>query len=176
VSENGKEWERFIDDIAYDIHPDFHDLQFIDENKVIAATDGGLYRGERQFNGEWDWIDIDDIPNSQFYRVAVNPHQSGVYGGGLQDNGSSQGSHQSINNWARIWGGDGFTVQYHPSDASRIFVTTQNGYMYHITDYGEEYTNSEAEFDWKSFNKGVDTEDRSNWDTPFLISRLESNK
>jgi len=174
VSDNGKKWDLLINDVLYDVHPDFHDLQFVNANTAIAATDGGIYRGDKNFSGVWTWKDIDDIPNSQFYRVAVNPHKNETYAGGLQDNGSSQGNYFNINNWTRLWGGDGFTVQYHPSDASRIFVTTQHGYLYFIQDYGDEFNDSTADFTWKSFNKGVDTEDRSNWDTPFLISKHDN--
>lgn len=174
VSNHGQKWEPFIDDVLYDVHPDFHDLQFINSNTVIAATDGGLYQGSKDFTGVWKWKDIDDIPNSQFYRVAVNPHKTEVYAGGLQDNGSSQGSFRNMNNWARLWGGDGFTVQYHPTNPNRIFMTTQHGYLYFVQDYGEDFNDSTAGFTWKSFNKGVDSEDRSNWDTPFLISKHNS--
>jgi len=174
VTDNGHKWEHFIDDVLYDVHPDFHDLQFVNSNTAIAATDGGLYRGDKDFTGAWTWRDIDDIPNSQFYRVAVNPHKTEVYGGGLQDNGSSQGSFRNINNWTRLWGGDGFTVQYHPTDPTRIFMTTQKGYLYFVQNYGEDFNDSTAGFTWKSFNNGVDEEDRSNWDTPFLISQHDS--
>jgi len=171
VSDDGKKWDLLIDDVLYNVHPDFHDLQFVNANRVIAATDGGIYRGDKSFNGDWTWTDIDDIPNSQFYRVAVNPHKNETYAGGMQDNGSGQGNFININNWTRLWGGDGFTVQYHPTNASRIFVTTQYGSMYLIQNYGDEFNDSTADFTWKNFNKGVDTEDRSNWDTPFLISK-----
>ncbi len=174
VSNNGAKWEHFINDVLYNVHPDFHDLKFINANTVIAATDGGLYRGDKDVTGTWKWRDIDDIPNSQFYRVAVNPHKTEVYGGGLQDNGSSQGSFRNINDWTRLWGGDGFTVQYHPTDPTRIFMTTQNGYLYFVQHYGANFNDSTADFTWKEFNKGVDQKDRSNWDTPFLISKHDN--
>ncbi|MBK9593802.1 MAG: hypothetical protein IPO32_20815 [Crocinitomicaceae bacterium] len=62
---------------------------FLDADSYIIATDGGLYKTND--NGI-TWSDIENIPVTQFYHVAFNPHNDGLYGGGAQDNGSMSGN------------------------------------------------------------------------------------
>lgn len=170
VRNEGKNWKRIVE--YEDVHPDFHDMQFVDDNTAIVATDGGIYKGKKDSFNNWRWEDIDDIPNSQFYKVAVNPHKNGVYGGGLQDNGTSQGNYQDSKNWTRLFGGDGFTTVYHPTYNDKLFATTQNGSLYLLSNYESGYTTGNMSI--KSFNKGIDSEDRTNWNTPYLISKHNS--
>ena len=83
----------------YQVHADKHDLFFVDQNTLLLTTDGGMYKSE---NASDDWEDIEDIPNTQFYRVKVNHHNPEVYFGGTQDNGTISGNQDSQNDWTRV--------------------------------------------------------------------------
>ncbi|MDB4414992.1 T9SS type A sorting domain-containing protein [bacterium] len=142
----------------YDVHADKHDLTFLNNGGVLLGTDGGLYR----YNANNDlWEDIENIPTTQFYRVAYSPHQSDLYYGGAQDNGSMGGNEDEINNWARIFGGDGFQMAFDPDNSDRFFVETQRGNIGVTLDGGISYD---------SGNNGIDDSDRRNWDMPYIIS------
>ena len=97
----------------------------------IVATDGGLYKTE---DHGVTWEDIENIENSQFYRVTVNPHYPGRYTGGAQDNGTTSGSYEDINGWNRDRGGDGFTPIFHPEDPNFRIATVQYAAFAYSTD------------------------------------------
>lgn len=147
---------------TYDFHADKHDLVF-DGNTMYCATDGGLYSSTD--HGD-TWVDIENIPNTQFYHVAINPHQPGIYYGGAQDNGTSAGNKAGINVWERIFGGDGFDIQFHPSAPNVFYVETQNGAIWTTND-GGNYIYDAVD--------GIDDNDRRNWDMPYLISNFNAN-
>ncbi|MEL6132969.1 MAG: PKD domain-containing protein, partial [Bacteroidota bacterium] len=141
---------------TYEVHADKHDLQYDLNGDIYLATDGGLYKS---VDGGDNWTDLENIPNTQFYRVAVNPHQPGTYYGGAQDNGSTGGNAQNINNWPRIYGGDGFQMRFDPVDPQVFYAETQNGNIVVTTDGGQN-------FNGHSPISG----DRTNWDQPFVLS------
>lgn len=154
----GDSWERAVPSWStYQVHADKHDLIF-NEDRIVLATDGGLYQSVDDAN---DWTDIENIPATQFYRVAYNPHKPNLYYGGAQDNGTSGGNNDMINEWPRIYGGDGFQMAFDPSDSLIYFVETQNGRI-NVTYNGGDF------FD--SANLGFDSGESTNWDTPYFIS------
>lgn len=142
----------------YSVHADKHDLIFLPSDNILLATDGGLYKTDINTT---EWLDIENIPTTQFYRVAYNPHNPDFYYGGAQDNGTTGGSAASINSWDRIYGGDGFQMAFDPLDANRFFVETQNGNIRVTLNGGNNFDNA---------NSGIDNEDRRNWDMPYFIS------
>lgn len=153
-NDGGESW--FIDVPewwTYEVHADKHDLAFGNDGIEYLATDGGLYTRDGD-----DWFDIDDIPNSQFYRIAVNP-AGNIYAGGMQDNGTSEGNLSVINDWPRLLGGDGFQPLYHPDFDEVAFGETQNGNI----------RKNEGGF-WGNFTDGILEEDRRNWDMPIIMS------
>ncbi len=144
---------------TYDFHADKHDLVF-DGNTIYCGTDGGLYASTDRGD---TWLDIENLPVTQFYHVAINPHNPGVYYGGAQDNGTCVGNKASINQWGRIFGGDGFDIQFHPLIPDIFYVETQNGAIY-TTDDGGNYIYDAVD--------GIDNNDRRNWDMPYLLSNF----
>lgn len=142
----------------YEVHADKHDLVFNESGEMFLGTDGGLYKSP-DF-GE-TWIDIENIPTTQFYRVAYNPHEPEWYYGGAQDNGTTGGFAGMINNWPRIYGGDGFTPVFHPTDPNIFYVETQNGSINGTDDGGYSFFGADD---------GIDEDDRRNWDMPYLMS------
>lgn len=139
----------------YSVHADKHDILNDADNNLIIGTDGGLYKTE----GNETWDDIENIPTNMFYRVAVNPIEGDQYYGGMQDNGTSGGNSTVINDWPRIFGGDGFQMAFDPNNSDISYVETQNGRIYANDGYGYFYLDQFP----------VDG-DRRNWDMPYLIS------
>ncbi len=155
--DGGESWEMTTPIwYTYDVHADKHDLVYVNENTMLLATDGGLYRTMDHFSS---WDDIDDIPNTQFYRVNYNPHNPGVYTGGAQDNGTTSGNFQDVEAWSRDYGGDGFYPIFDPLDEQVRYATTQRGGFM-------KYDG----FFWDDFTNGIDQEDRVNWDAPIRLS------
>ena len=143
----------------YSVHADKHDLVFYGQDSILLATDGGLYLGTNQ---QTVWQDMENIPATQFYRVAYNPHQPDHYYGGAQDNGSTGGTSPG-EDWERFFGGDGFQMRFHPLDTGIVFVETQNGGIAVTID--GLYSGW-----WDSGTYGIDDADRRNWDMPYILS------
>ncbi len=148
---------------TYEFHADKHDITFVDANTLICATDGGLYKSTDTGSS---WIDIDNIPNNQFYRIAVDPHNEGYYCGGVQDNGTNWGNHDTMDNWIKLLGGDGFQPIYNPNNPNLMYAETQNGSLYY-SDSGGDWFNS--------FTDGINSEDRRSWDMPIIMSKHNSD-
>lgn len=142
---------------TYDVHADKHDLVYTPSGAILLATDGGLYRSTD--NGS-DWEDIENIPASQFYRIAYNPHQPDWCYGGAQDNGTSGGPNLEVE-WPRLYGGDGFQPAFRPDMPNVMYAETQNGGIVISTDGGNF---------WQSATNGIDFTDRRDWDMPYIIS------
>lgn len=140
----------------YDVHADKHDLVFSSTDSIYLATDGGLYR---TIDNGTTWTDEDYIPNTEFYHIAVSPHVAKLYAGGAQDNGTSWGTSTDIN-WPRVYGGDGFNVQFVASDPDIVYAETQNGNINSSTNGGINFNDI-----------SVTTGDRTNWDQPYIISQ-----
>jgi photosystem II stability/assembly factor-like uncharacterized protein len=143
------------------VHADKHDMFFVDPSTLLLSTDGGLYKSDDTGS---NWEDIEDIPNTQFYRVKVNHHQDGVYYGGTQDNGTIRGNSQAPNSWVRVFGADGFQPLFDVDDPFTYYVETQNGGLYYTTSGGSN---------WDSFTSGINFSDPRSWDMPF--ARNEEN-
>ncbi len=141
----------------YDVHADDHDVFFLDAENILLATDGGIYKRDAFQN----WSDIENIPNSQFYEVAVNPNLSGTYYGGLQDNGTTAGNSSILNAWPRIYGGDGFQPAFRADNPDIMFTETQNGGLVVSDDGGNNFYDAMS---------GVDFNNRINWNMPYIIS------
>jgi photosystem II stability/assembly factor-like uncharacterized protein len=142
---------------VYNPHADIHDIQFKSPNNYILATDGGLY--ETKDDGT-NWEKIDDIPNTQFYKVNFNPHNNDEYLGGAQDNGTSVGGMTTgLKNWERVFGGDGFQPRIDSRFPEIRYCETQNGNIYSSLD-GINYMN---------FSSTLGANDRKNWDMPYIF-------
>ncbi len=147
----------------YVVHADIHAIKMLGPGKYIVGTDGGLYLTTDNGN---TYTDIDEIPNTQFYRVAVNPHMPTMYWGGTQDNGTIYGNMSNINNWFREFGGDGFQPRFDPNYANIYYVETQNGGLWSTDDGG---------FNWMMNTVGIDGTDRRNWDMPIVVQKNNSD-
>ncbi len=143
---------------TYDVHSDKHDLVWTPSGAMLLATDGGLYRSTD--NGQ-TWTDAENIPTTQFYRVAHNPHRPQDYFGGAQDNGSTGGNASDPNGWSRIYGGDGFQMAFRPDNPDIWYAETQNGNIAASPDGGQVFYPAVDGF-WSQERKG--------WDMPYFVS------
>jgi len=148
---------------TYQVHADGHAMQFLSGNTILYATDGGLYKTT---DNCVNWTDIEDIPNTQFYRVTHNPFQPANFYGGAQDNGTTGGNSTMMNAWPRIFGGDGFQAYFDPLDSNLFYVETQNGNIQFTDDGGMFF----QDCTW-----GIDTNDRQSWDMPYVMGPLTSS-
>ncbi|MBK8700869.1 MAG: hypothetical protein IPN29_15545 [Saprospiraceae bacterium] len=154
---NGGVWQDAGDnDYLKDPHADKHDLIFSGDS-IYLATDGGLYRCN--LYGVPNWEDVENIPTTQFYRTAYNPHQPDSYYGGAQDNGTSSGNGATTNGWQRIWGGDGFQMAFRLDNSEVMYVETQRGNIAVTSDGGN---------DWDNATNGLSGS--RHWDMQYIIS------
>lgn len=145
---------------AVDVHADKHIIAFFKNGDYLLGTDGGLYKHIRTNDS---WIDLEDIPTNQIYRVGYNPHERDFYYGGLQDNGTTAGNNNLIANWDRIYGGDGFQMAFNSKDPTIFYAEYQNGAL-------QQYYHG----NWRSFTRGLNGS--KNWDFPYMVSRFNSQK
>lgn len=145
------------------VHADIHAIAFAPNGNAVIGTDGGAYYST---DSGQSWYDLENIPISQFYRTAYNPHYPNLYFGGTQDNGTCRGSSNAPNNWTQYWGGDGFQPLFHPTNPNIFYVETQNGEIYRTIDGGES-------FEWSV--TGIVSEDRRSWDMQYIMSQHNSD-
>jgi photosystem II stability/assembly factor-like uncharacterized protein len=158
--DGGINWFRTTPD-WHIVHPDMHDIQFIDASTVIIATDGGVYRSK---NVGYNWTKIENIPTTQVYRVAYNPNRPERYYGGAQDNGIFRGDATLANQWSLLWEGDGFQAVFHPSNANIFYYEIQYGSISGTTKSGQSF-----------FNGSEGLIGRRYWDMPFFMSKHDPN-
>lgn len=121
----GQTWSLSVPEWwTYEVHADKHDLRIMENGNLYLATDGGVYQSHIDSTS---WRDIENIPTTQFYRTAYNPHRPDLYYGGAQDNGTTGGNVDDIDNWPRLYGGDGFQMVFNPLDPEHYFYETQRG-------------------------------------------------
>jgi len=161
-SQDGGETWQLAAGFDQGVHADHHDLVFLGPQSYLLATDGGLYRSDD--NAQF-WQKIENIPTTQFYRVAHNPHQPDFYYGGAQDNGTSVGNADNLENWVPVFGGDGFQAVFHPTDPNIFYYEFQNGSIYGTIDGGN----------FEPATEGIDDNDRRHWDMQYAISQHDEN-
>ncbi|MEM6320692.1 MAG: T9SS type A sorting domain-containing protein, partial [Bacteroidota bacterium] len=113
-----------------------------------------------------NWKDIENIPTTQVYQVAYNPHEPQDYYAGAQDNGTSFGNSSTINDWNKIYGGDGFRTVFHPLNPKVFYAQIQRGVILVTVNGGQS---------WEVATEGIPDSDRKNWDTPYLMSMHDPN-
>lgn len=162
VTENGGyDWERGAPPwYFYDVHADKHDFKIhpTDPNMYVLATDGSV---NISLDGGRNWSERKPIPITQFYRIETNPHEPLMFYGGAQDQGTMGGAGMGPNDWARIYGGDGFQMRFDPRNRQTWYCETQNGGLVFTQDGGQNYGDHTI---------GIDFRDRFNWDMPFVLA------
>ena len=120
-------------------HPDNHAIVFRqdDPDYLLVGTDGGIYES---FDNAQNWRYIDNLPLTQFYKVAVDNSEPfyNIYGG-TQDNGTQGGPSRTsfrsgISNadWFMNLGGDGHQPATEPGNPNIVYSESQEGYLFRI--------------------------------------------
>src|SRR6185436_6214557 len=132
------------------VHVDFHAIAVnpLDPSQILVGNDGGVYISHDKADS-WDYLN--NIAAGQFYRVAVDSSDPYRVAGGLQDNGTWMGPSETLfkteafdpgedaladgivnDDWMPIFGGDGFTAQFDPTDPNLVYATSQGGSLARI--------------------------------------------
>jgi photosystem II stability/assembly factor-like uncharacterized protein len=115
-------------------HVDNHAVAFKkdDPNYILVGCDGGLYES---FDKTKNWKFIDNLPITQFYKIAVDDAEPFYYVyGGTQDN-NTQGAPSRTDNvhgirnsdWFVVLGGDGHQPATEPGNPNVVYAQWQQG-------------------------------------------------
>jgi photosystem II stability/assembly factor-like uncharacterized protein len=152
-------------------HSDHHAMAFRsdDENYLLVGTDGGIYQS---FDLGKSWSFVNNLPLTQFYKVAVDYDEPfyNVYGG-TQDNNSQGGPSRTMNNvgirnsdWFVTLFADGHQSAVDPTNPDIVYAQWQQG---NLTRFDRR--TGESVYIRPQAAEG-DPPDRYNWDSPVLIS------
>ena len=152
-------------------HSDNHALAFRsdDPDYLLVGTDGGLYES---FDLAENWQFIDNLPVTQFYKVAVDDAEPfyNIYGG-TQDNSTQAGPSRTnwtygIRNsdWFLTIGNDGHQPATEPGNPDIVYSESQEGFLNRV-----DLTNGEILLIQPQPEAGGEFE-RFNWDSPILVS------
>ncbi len=172
VSEDGGKAFRITYLEGGRVHVDHHAFWVApgNNNMMYLGTDGGVYVSNDQGSS---FRHANNLPVSQFYKVAVDMAKPYNVYGGLQDNNSWVGPSRSpggIENsdWDNVGYGDGFSVFPDKTDPDVVYFQYQGG------NYNRRHRSTGEVKLIKPF-KEKDTEDlRFNWDAPIVFSPTSS--
>jgi len=166
--DGGKTWKnignkyRHVDDHAFWINPK-------NTKQMIIGGDGGVYHS---FDGGGNWEFIDNLPITQYYKVAVDNSLPFYYVyGGTQDNNSMGGPSRTTaasgivnSDWFITNGGDGFEAAVDPMDPNIVYTQSQYGWLTRLDRRSGEKIGIKPQ-------EGAGEEPyRWNWDAPLIIS------
>ncbi len=168
-SEDGGKTFENMDETAK--HGDNHAMAFkaSDPNYLLVGTDGGVYES---FDLGATWRYMENLPLTQFYKVAVDDAEPfyNVYGG-TQDNSTEGGpsrtdNHHGIRNadWKVVLNWDGHQPATEPGNPDIMYGQRQQGTLSRIDLKVGEVTDITPQ-------PAADEDyERYNWDAPILVS------
>ncbi|WP_223550713.1 glycosyl hydrolase [Aestuariivivens sp. NBU2969] len=139
----------------------------------LVGCDGGIYE---TFNAGKHWDFKENLPVTQFYKVAVDNDTPfyNVYGG-TQDNFSLGGPSRVVNShgitnqdWIITHGGDGFESQVDPTNPDIVYAQSQYGWLVRYDKKSGE------EVGIKPTERKNENQYRWNWDAPLVLSRHDN--
>ncbi|MFC2101503.1 glycosyl hydrolase [Bacteroidota bacterium] len=152
-------------------HSDNHVIVFRsdDPDYLLVGTDGGIYES---FDDTKNWRFIDNLPLTQYYKVAVDDAEPfyAIYGG-TQDNGTQGGPSRndkdegiSNSDWSLVHGGDGHQPATEPGNPAIVYAESQEGYLSRIDRTTGEIIGIQPQ------PAPGEPFERFNWDSPILVS------
>lgn len=158
-------------------HSDNHALVFRkdDPDYLLVGTDGGIYES---FDLAQNWRFIDNLPITQFYKVAVDDAEPfyNVYGG-TQDNNTQGGPSRTDNvhgirngDWFITLYGDGHQPATEPGNPNIMYSEWQQGNLCRI-----DMTTGEIVYVQPQPEAG-EVNERYNWDAPILVSQHDPKR
>ena len=152
-------------------HVDNHALVFRkdDPNYRLVGTDGGLYES---FDKGKTWRFINNLPVTQFYKIAVDDSKPFYYiYGGTQDNSTERGPSRTDNlngianrDWEIVLFADGHQPATEPGNPNIVYAQWQQGNLVRVDIKTGEKTYIQPQPD------ANEDYERYNWDAPVLIS------
>ena len=175
ISEDGG--KTFYTMKEVDKHSDNHSLTFKpnDPNYLLIGTDGGIYES---FDNTETWKFVNNLPITQFYKVAVDDSDPfyNIYGG-TQDNNTQGGPSRTFKtngitnaDWYVVLGGDGHQPATEPGNPDILYAQSQQGSLRRV----ERKTGETVYIKPQS---GIDEPyERFNWDSPILVSQHDPKR
>lgn len=152
-------------------HSDNHAIAFHhdDPNYLLIGTDGGLFES---FDDTKHWRFIDNLPITQYYKVAVDDREPFYHiFGGTQDNGSHGGPSATDNShgirnadWYKTLFADGHQSATEPGNPNIVYAETQQGGMHRVDLITGEQVFIQPQ------GGADDPYERFNWDAPIVVS------
>jgi photosystem II stability/assembly factor-like uncharacterized protein len=152
----GAFWEWASDGIHVDQHAMW--INPNDPSFIYSGCDGGV---NISYDAGNTWTVRVNQPSTQFYAVTIDPSNPERLYGGTQDNGTLRTLTGNLDDWERIWGGDGFYCLVDPTDPDRIYAESQWGWLVYSTNGG---------LNWSFGRNGMDyNNERHGWSTPVVM-------
>lgn len=160
-------------------HVDYHAIAIdpADPDHILIGNDGGIYVS---WDGGEKWDFHNTMAVGQFYNIAVDDSDPYRIGGGMQDNGSWIGPSASRRrdtgefmgragaltnaDWTFVFGGDGYRVQFDPTDPNTIYAEWQGGNAARI------HLDTGTWWNIKPAAKEGEPKFRFNWNSPLVLS------
>ncbi|MEW5794820.1 MAG: thrombospondin type 3 repeat-containing protein [Candidatus Zixiibacteriota bacterium] len=159
--DGGFNWQQIGDWTEPYIYADQHAMYIHpgSPNFVLVGNDGGVYLSTT--GGLYDnWQGLTNFPNTQFYTVAIDPHNPARLYGGTQDRGTLRTPDGTLAFWQHVLGGDGFYCLVDHTNPNIAYAEWQWGNITKSTNGGASFANAGA---------GINRGDRFNWNTPFAM-------
>ena len=144
----------------------------------ITNFEGAQYKSFETFDAAKTWDFKENIPVTQFYKVAVDNDTPfyNVYGG-TQDNFSIGGPSRVITDhgitnfdWFITNGGDGFESQVDPNNPDIVYAQSQNGFLVRYDKKSGEGVGIQPK------ERENENAYRFNWDSPLAVSKHKSGR
>ncbi len=173
-SDGGKTWSnlnneyKHVDDHAIAFRPD-------DPDYILFGSDGGLYES---YDHTKTWRFINNLPITQFYKVAVDDAEPfyNVYGG-TQDNNSQGGPSRTDNmhgirnsDWFITLFADGHQSATEPGNPDIMYAEWQQGNLARVDRITGEVIHIQPQ------PAPGDPIERWNWDSPIFVSQHQPTR
>ena len=173
-NDGGKTWSnlnneyKHVDDHAIAFRPD-------DPDYILFGSDGGLYES---YDHTKTWRFINNLPVTQFYKVAVDDAEPFyfVYGG-TQDNNSQGGPSRTDNrhgirnsDWFITLFADGHQSAIEPGNPDIMYAEWQQGNLARVDRITGEVIHIQPQ------GAPGDPIERWNWDSPIFVSQHEPTR